>query len=112
MEEKRFITVPLTIEAKINFDLGEEIEDQILTWQLTENEFNSLYNSGVFTLLNNECELMIDDFESESIEGNNIQVALSRLQNWENKNCCKEIEKLINMVTTALEKNTCINFDF
>lgn len=112
MDRQRYITVPLTVEAKKGYDCGEEITDQTLTWQLTEIEFNNLYNSGVFDLINIECDLMIDDFESDWIEGDKIEIALNILQDWENKNSCEEVKKLIDLVKVAFEKNTCVGFDF
>jgi mannitol-specific phosphotransferase system IIBC component len=94
------------------FDLGEEKSDQILTWKLSEKEFNNLDNSGIFDLLNDECNIIIDDVETEWIKEDNLERALIAIQTFENKNYYEEIDKLKKMIETAIEKNTLVSFDF
>ena len=67
MDRQRFISVPKNIKSIEKYYYGEETKEDMIEWKLSESEFNSLFESGVFDLLNNYCESLIDDFESETI---------------------------------------------
>lgn len=50
------------------YDTGVEESNNIAVCELPESEFEDLCNHDVFKKLNEECNLMIDDYESEVID--------------------------------------------
>ena len=112
MDRQRYISVPKNKKAMEAYDLGEERPEEMIEWKLTESEFNILYNSGVFHQLNEECDVIIDDFESEIIDVDGLstaEVVILKLQESVNN---KEIEHLYNLILEAIKNETLIAFDF
>lgn len=102
---KRFLSVPLNEVGRIEYNLGVEKSSDLYCVELPENEFKSL--SGLFSLFNNEFNLIIDDYDSEIIE--NVQLINMR----------KEIEMMKKAApifyaacNIAIEQNTMIALDF
>ena len=112
MDRQRYISVPKNKEAMEAYDLGEERPEAMVEWKLTEDEFNILYNCGVFHQLNEECSVIIDDFESEVIDVkglNTAEVVTLKLKDCVNN---KEIERLYDLILEAIKNQTLIAFDF
>jgi hypothetical protein len=67
MDRPRWLSVPINEQGVEEYDYGVEDTPNIKTFMLSEKEFNVLYYQGIFDNINNECELLIDDYESEVI---------------------------------------------
>lgn len=112
MDRQRYISVPKNKKAMEAYDLGEERSEEMVEWKLKESEFNMLYNNGVFQQLNEACDVIIDDFESEVIDVDglsNAEVVIQKLQESFNN---KEIEHLYDLILEAIRNKTLIAFDF
>ena len=108
MDRQRYISVPKNKKAMEAYDLGEEM----IEWKLTESEFNILFNSGVFHQLNEECDVIIDDFESEIIDVDRLSTAEAVILKLQESVNNKEIEHLYNLILEAIKNETLIAFDF
>lgn len=61
------IIIPKNKIAEINLDLDKALSEELIEIELDEFEFNSLWDSGIFLLINKICNTNIDDFEDEHI---------------------------------------------
>ena len=61
--------------------------------------------TGIFDEINNKCNLLIDDYESEIIDGKDLKIALEIAEN----NNCKILIKALNL---AIKYNTFVGLDF
>ena len=112
MEKQRYISVPKNKKAMEAYDSGTENTEDMISWILTESEFNSLWNSGVFDLLNERCALLIDDFESELIDAEKLITARNVVNELKERSDNKELEHLYALILEAINKETVIAFDF
>ncbi len=104
MERIYYISVPLNKLGINEYDHGEDT-DNIKSFELDKNEYINICMTGVFDEINNKCNLLIDDYESEIIYGNNLKIALKIAKN----NDCKI---LINALELAIKCNTLVGLDF
>lgn len=113
MLKKRTISVPLTVEAEKRLDYDESIDGDLEELDLTEEEFNQFYSSGVIDKLNEELDVIIDDYESEDILLSQLEPAKNIVSDAVNKNpdlsILKEILKLFEL---AIKKKTSVSFFF
>ena len=58
------------------------------------------------------CESLIDDFKSETIGSDKLNLAETTVINLKSKTNNKEIEKLHALIQEAIKKGTQISFDF
>lgn len=106
----KVITVPNTAEAMKKLDFDECTSNEITEINLTEIEYGELWKSGVIDKLNQKLNLLIDDYENESIE---IKEDLLMAKNICLKNNDSRIvNKLLKQVELALMKNTGVYFYF
>ena len=112
LDRQRYITVPNDYEAMQALEYGNEEPNQVTEWKLLEEEFEQLYNLGIFELLNNECDIIIDDFESEWLENEALSKAIKILEKRYESNETEVITKLKELVCLAIKSNTCVAFDF
>lgn len=105
MDRIRYISVPLNNEGLEEYNEGLEESKNIKIFELMEKDFNELYSKGIFDKINNGCRLLIDDYESEEIKGQNLKIALDISK----KNKC---EVLIQALELAIERNTLVALDF
>lgn len=63
----RFLTVPYNADGIEEYNNGIENSNNMCTLELPEEEFEILREC--FGILNKECGLLIDDYESEMIAG-------------------------------------------
>lgn len=66
----RYLTVPYNEKGIQEYNNGVEESENLYTVELPEDEFIALVKS--FGLINKECDLLIDDCESESINGDHL----------------------------------------
>ena len=91
MKRSRYISVPLNEQGIKDYNYGEE-SNNIKVFNIDETQFSTMEELGVFDKINNRCQLLIDDYESEEIKGSNLEIALNITKN---TNC--------ELLTTALE---------
>lgn len=112
MDKQRFISVPENSKSMEKYYYGIESKEDMIEWILSENEFNSLFNSGIFDQLNSQCELLIDDFESEIIDADKLIIAETTIRNFKSTNNNKDIEHLHHLILEAIKRGTQVSFDF
>ncbi|MCI6191105.1 MAG: hypothetical protein MSA89_12250 [Clostridium sp.] len=105
MNKIRYISVPLNEKGIEDYNYGKEDSNNIKVFELSENEFDNLYNNGIFDKINFECNLLIDDYESEEISGSNLEMALNIVK--ENK-----CDTLVKALELAIKYNTLVGLDF
>ena len=69
----RYLTVPKNQPGMNEYDYGIEHTSNMIERVLGEEEFEALYNKYIFKRINDECGLMIDDYESEEISSDNLR---------------------------------------
>lgn len=80
------ICVPINKEAMNRLDTDSCIAGDLIEWQLTQIEFETLNDTGIFSLLNKELELFIDEYEDELIEIKKIDIAIETIKKFQEKN--------------------------
>lgn len=107
MSRLRYLSVPLNEDGKREYDEGVENTVNVKVFDLPDQEFEFLYSKGVFKQINAECNLLIDDYESEIIKSLHIPK-------------CKEIISLYNRqidtfkeaINLAEKNKTFVGVDF
>ena len=79
------IRVPKDVKAMYDFDYRVQESDQMEEVVLTEKEFIELDSIGAFDLINEKCQVIIDDYEEEIIELEKIPVALEVIMQLRNE---------------------------
>ena len=104
----KIIIVPINKEAELKLDYDTASPNELIEIRLNESEFNILWKKGVFDLINQTCNSIIDDDEYEKI--NNLTLIESTC-NQLNKTF-PECKNIINIFHKALELKTSIHFYF
>jgi hypothetical protein len=110
----KVISVPITLDAMLRLDTDSCLDGDLVELELTQVDFDYLWESGFFDELNNELSLMIDDFEDESIEYIDIDKAIDILDRYLQKSgqdgsCFLKIKTLFKL---ANDRKTGIFFYF
>lgn len=79
-------------------------DDNLISYSLTQHRLDEVWKTGIINKINNECDLLIDDFESERIEGDNIDKCLGIINN--------EFDELKGALEHAKQLNTFVDLDF
>lgn len=69
---KRYLTVPKNKRGIDECEYGIQHTENMIEAVLDEDEFDKLWKNDVFRTINDRCQLMIDDYESEDINAENI----------------------------------------
>jgi hypothetical protein len=73
---KRFIYVIKTEAGLEDYECGSEASSGFSVHELPDAEFERLSNCGFWGIVNDQCGLMIDDYESEIIKGADLHTCL------------------------------------
>ncbi|MDF2804818.1 MAG: hypothetical protein K0S61_4723 [Anaerocolumna sp.] len=118
MKRDRYIRVPKDNKAMEDYDYGVQEPEQMIEWLLNDEEYTILSTLKIFDELNNQCDIIIDDFEEETIAfdkldiaNNTINMILNKIQSSQVKNY-ELVTKLQDMILSAIERKTLIAFDF
>lgn len=104
----KIIIVPKNKEAEIALDYDKANPDQLVELNLENDEFEKLWNTNIFALINKVANSNIDDFEDEHITDLNlIRLSLNELKKISNS--AEEINKMFEL---ALLYETSIHFYF
>lgn len=106
MSRDRYISIPLNEDGKTEYDAGIENTDNILVLNLPEKEFDFLYSKGIFNDINNKCDLLIDDYESEVINNKSLQWCKDIMSQYD------DIGTLKKAIDLAIKNNTFVGLDF
>ena len=107
---KQFIYVPKTVEDMKRDYFGYE-NTSIYKWILSDDEFNNLWDCGVFVYLNKKFGVIIDTFEDEYILYQYLYFYYEELVERLNKfRCSNEIRIFIEMIDKAIENRTLLGF--
>ena len=105
MDRVRCMSVALNKKGIEELEYGIEESDNIKVFYLSVLEFEELYqHGGVFDRINEKCDLMIDDFESERIPKEKIQYCLNILDD--------KYVKFKEALNLAREYDTFLDLDF
>lgn len=107
---RRFIYVPKTVKD-MKLDWCDEKSADVYEWRLSKDEFQALWDCGVFDYLNKKFNVLIDEFEEEWIMYQFFYIDYERLVKELNKFSCRnEVRMLIEMINRAIESRTYVGF--
>ena len=110
MNSRHIIYVPKTAKDMKYDWFGDETADTY-EWNLSDCEFNALWDCGVFEYLNEKLDAMIDAFEEEVIFYQKLYFYYEELIEELNKfNCRHEVKILIKMIHMTIKSRTYIGF--
>ena len=112
MSRIRYLTIPLNESAVENYYNGIENDGNTLEWSISEKVFEQLLECKVFETINEQCKLMIDDFESEIVDKNSIEKAVKCIKETYGKNPSDTLKTLLSYAEKALECETIMALDF
>ena len=116
MASRHTITIPKDAEANNRFAYGEVVKDDLIQWFLTEEEFRALWDSGIFSLINQASNVGLEEYEEEAIEGpQKIHKAIATLEAKDlvgHPKLQKLTNKLISLLQEALKREVAIYFWF
>ncbi|MGQ8869829.1 hypothetical protein [Myroides sp. TSA_177.3] len=104
----KVISVPKDKEAESALDYNNAKPEQLVELKLTNEEFDILWEEGIFSLINRISGSNIDDFEDEHITDLDvISLVLKEL-----KMCDAHSKDIVKMFELALEYRTSVHFYF
>ena len=108
MGHNRIFSVPLDSLAQEALDRDEASQDQLMERQITNEEFEYLFKSGILEKINTECDCNIGDYESEEItELANLKKFRDILYNEGSKGGFESLFKdLLKLSNEAVERRT------
>ena len=114
---KKYITVPKTKEAEEKLSLDTAQPEELLEYVfLNEEEYYNFYKTGVFELINEKCDSLIGDFESDELkEIESLQECLNILNKEieiTDSNNAKIMEEIAKLVKEAMLRGTGMYFFF
>ncbi|MCR5610026.1 MAG: hypothetical protein K6G26_13285 [Lachnospiraceae bacterium] len=112
MEKTRYIRVPKNQKAVKDYDNGIIEDNQVEEILLTQEVFDELYKSGVFSIINDKCDIIIDDYEDEVLTLEKVPVALEVVNDLCSVNTSNNLKELKRMLELALKYKTIVGFDF
>ena len=65
MEREKYIRVPKNKQAMEDYDYGIQKEEQMEEMVLSEKQYSKLDEIGVFDIINEKCDIIIDEYEEE-----------------------------------------------
>lgn len=108
------ISVPVNTDAMDRLEYDECTDGDLVEVLLDEDNYNQLWNTGVFNLLNDKLDKNIDDYEDERIIGlNDLYQARMIINEKILSNPTDDVlNKLLSQVNLAINFNTGIFFYF
>lgn len=80
--------------------------------KLTIKQYSKLDEIGVFDIINEKCDIIIDEYEEEVLELDKIPIALEVVTQLINDNKDEELVRLKEMLNLAITYKTIVGFDF
>ena len=108
----KFISVPISQEAMQRLDFDESIEGDLVEVTITDEQFQTLINTGVISQLNQFIGISIDEFEDEKIVNiGDLTMAKNILEQLSPSDYANA-EVLVSQVDKAIEHETGVFFYF
>jgi len=76
----RFLTVPINEKGIEEYDHGIKNTENMIETILPEKEYVELEDSGIFEFINEKCDLLIDDYESEIIGADDLRKCINQIE--------------------------------
>jgi hypothetical protein len=102
------ISVPIDQQAAYDLDYNIAKKEQLVEMELTDSEFNTLWNEGIFSMIDKIASCTIDEFEDEHITD---LAVINEILN-ELKKSKADLRDLIKMFELAIAYKTSIHFYF
>ena len=112
MEREKYIRVPKNKQAMEDYDYGIQKEEQMEEMVLSEKQYSKLDEIGVFDIINEKCDIIIDEYEEEVLELDKIPIALEIVTQLINDNKNEELVRLKEMLNLDITCKTIVEFDF
>ena len=112
MEREKYIRVPKNKKAMEDYNYGIQKEEQMEEMVLSEEQYSKLDEIGVFDIINEKCDIIIDEYEEEVLELDKIPIALEVVTQLINDNKDEELVRLKEMLNLAITYKTIVGFDF
>lgn len=112
MGKKYYIRVPKDEKAMDDYDHGMQKKEQMEEMIMSEEQFYTLWNMGVFDMINIECDALIDDYEEEYLALDKIPKAIEIVNRIISTNSNEKLIELREMLKLAMEYKTLVGFDF
>lgn len=112
MEREKYIRVPKNKKAMEDYDYGIQKEEQMEEMVLSEEQYSKLDEIGVFDIINEKCDIIIDEYEEEVLELDKVPIALEVVTQLINDNKDEELVSLKEMLNLAITYKTIVGFDF
>ncbi len=112
MVRERFIRVPKNEKAMKDYDYGVQKKEQMEEMLLSEEQYKVLDDIGVFDIINEKCDVIIDDYEEEVLGLDKVPMALEVVNQLIKSNTNEELIKLKRMLDLAIIHKTIVGFDF
>ena len=112
MKRDKYIRVPMDKKAMEDYDFGIQKEEQMEEMILSEEQYNKLSEIGVFDIISEKCDIIIDEYEEEVLELSKIPIALEVVEKLINNNENEELLRLKEMLNLAVLYSTIVGFDF
>ncbi|TWV92006.1 hypothetical protein [Chitinophaga pinensis] len=108
----RSIIVPKDKEADILLDTDEATPEQLITLSFDNTEFKELWDAGIFQLINELTESLIDVYEDDAItEKQKLQLVLSS-DIFEISVTTDKLKQIKTLFQEALQRGTGVYFYF
>ena len=79
---------------------------------LSEEQYRKLDEIGVFDIINEKCDIIIDEYEDEVLELDKVPIALEVVTQLINDNKDEDLVRLKEMLNLAIIYKTVVGFDF
>ena len=112
MEREKYIRVPKNKKAMEDYGYGIQKEEQMEEMVLSEVQYSKLDEIGIFDIINEKCDIIIDEYEEEVLELDKIPIALEAVTQLINDNKDEELVRLKEMLNLAITYKTIVGFDF
>ena len=110
----KLISVPTTKEAMQRLDTDSCIDGDLIEYKLSEKDFNLLSKKGLFKILNEQLDILIDEYEDESISFEKIDFAIKAMEDFERVEDVSEFDfnDILEIFKKAKEFQTGVFFFF
>lgn len=112
MYREKIIQVPKNEKAMKDYDYGMENPEEIEEVVFSEEESKILDDIGIFHIINEKCDIIIDEYEEEWLELEKIPVALDAVNQVINCGTNEALDKLKKILEMALTYKTMVSFVF
>lgn len=112
----RIVIVPKDKNAGYALDYNEATKDQLIEFVLEEDKMHLLFKAGVFELINNIGNIIIDDYEDDHIAGKEklqkVRMALEVFNQKTDIVVKPLVKKLVSLFEEAIKRDTGVYFYF